>query len=36
MSTRPMQFLEIPRRDPEKLPVETRLRGFREIYSQFD
>ena len=36
MTTRTMQFLEIPRRDPEKLPVETRLQGFREIYSLFD
>jgi len=36
MSTGPMQFLEIPRRDPEKLPVEIRLRESREIYSQFD
>jgi glutamate synthase (NADPH/NADH) small chain len=36
MSTRPMQFLEIPRRDPEKLSVETRLQGFGEIYAPFE
>ncbi len=36
MATRTLQFLEIPRRDPEKLPVGERLAGFREIYAQFD
>jgi glutamate synthase (NADPH/NADH) small chain len=36
MASRTLQFLEIPRRDPEKLPVNERLAGFREIYSQFD
>ena len=32
----PLQFLDIPRRDPEKLPIEERLRSFREIYAQYD
>lgn len=36
MASRILQFLEIPRRDPEKLPVSERLAGFREIYAQFD
>jgi glutamate synthase (NADPH/NADH) small chain len=36
MANRTMQFLEIPRRDPEKLPVPERLEGFREIYASFD
>ena len=36
MATRTLQFLEIPRRDPEKLPVNERLAGFREIYAQYD
>jgi glutamate synthase (NADPH) small chain len=36
MATRTLQFLEIPRRDPEKMPVNERLAGFSEIYSQFD
>jgi len=36
MATRTLQFLEIPRRDPEKLPVNERLAGFGEIYAQFD
>jgi glutamate synthase (NADPH) small chain len=31
-----LQFLDIPRRDPEKLPVEERVVQFREIYTQFD
>ena len=30
------QFLDIPRRDPDKLPIEERLRSFREIYAQYD
>ena len=30
-----MQFLDIPRRDPEKLAVEVRTKEFREIYSQY-
>lgn len=36
MAERHFQFLDIPRRDPEKLPVEQRLRSFREIYAQYD
>ncbi len=31
-----LQFLEIPRHDPEKLPVAERVTQFREIYTQFD
>ncbi len=31
-----LQFLDIPRRDPDKLDVEARTRHFREIYSQYD
>jgi glutamate synthase (NADPH) small chain len=36
MADRNLQFLDIPRADPVKAPVETRLRNFREIYAQFD
>jgi glutamate synthase (NADPH/NADH) small chain len=31
-----LQFLDIPRHDPEKLPIEVRKAEFREIYTQFD
>jgi glutamate synthase (NADPH) small chain len=31
-----LQFLDIPRHDPEKLPIEVRKTQFREIYTQFD
>ena len=31
----PFQFLDIPRHDPEKLPVHVRVETFREIYEQF-
>ena len=31
-----LQFLDIPRLDPEKLPIEIRKAEFREIYTQFD
>src|SRR5215510_10606653 len=31
-----LQFLDIPRRDPEKLPVERRIASFSEIYAQYD
>ena len=31
-----LQFLEIPRHDPEKLPVAERVTQFREIYAQFE
>ena len=36
MTNRNLQFLEIPRRDPEKLPVEVRLKRFDEIYAPYD
>jgi glutamate synthase (NADPH) small chain len=35
MADKYMQFLEVPRRDPDKLAVEARTLHFREIYSQF-
>src|SRR5262245_16291030 len=31
-----LQFLDLPRRDPEKLPVERRIASFGEIYAQYD
>ncbi|HEV7631799.1 MAG TPA: FAD-dependent oxidoreductase [Steroidobacteraceae bacterium] len=36
MSDKNMQFLDIPRRDPDKTPVEQRITEFREIYAPFD
>ena len=36
MSRHPLQFLEIPRRDPEKQPAEERIRHFGEIYASYD
>jgi len=36
MSKHPLQFLEIPRRDPEKEPAEHRIRHFGEIYASYD
>ena len=36
MSKHPLQFLEIPRRDPEKQPAEIRIRHFDEIYGNYD
>jgi len=36
MADKNLQFLDIPRADPAKLPVETRIAEFREIYTQFD
>ncbi|HXR93769.1 MAG TPA: FAD-dependent oxidoreductase [Steroidobacteraceae bacterium] len=36
MADKNLQFLDIPRADPAKLPVEVRVTQFREIYSQFD
>ena len=36
MSKHPLQFLEIPRRDPEKEPAEQRIRHYGEIYGSFD
>jgi glutamate synthase (NADPH/NADH) small chain len=35
MSDKHMQFLDTPRQDPDKLPVEVRTTQFREIYSQY-
>jgi glutamate synthase (NADPH/NADH) small chain len=35
MADKYFQFLEIPRRDPEKLTVEVRTREFREIYAPY-
>jgi glutamate synthase (NADPH/NADH) small chain len=35
MADKNLQFLEIPRADPAKLPVETRVAEFREIYTQY-
>ena len=35
MADKYLEFLDIPRRDPEKIPVETRIVEFREIYSQY-
>jgi glutamate synthase (NADPH/NADH) small chain len=36
MSKHPLQFLEIPRRSPEKQPAEVRLKHFDEIYGDYD
>jgi glutamate synthase (NADPH/NADH) small chain len=36
MSKHPLQYLEIPRRDPEKQPVEIRIRHYDEIYGSYD
>jgi len=36
MVEKTLQFLEIPRHDPEKLSVETRVQNFSEIYGQYD
>jgi glutamate synthase (NADPH/NADH) small chain len=36
MADKHFQFLEIPRRDPEKLAVEERVQSFREIYAPYD
>jgi glutamate synthase (NADPH) small chain len=36
MADKNLQFLEIPRTEPAKAPVETRVTQFREIYAQFD
>jgi glutamate synthase (NADPH/NADH) small chain len=36
MADKTLQFLDIPRTDPEKLPVEVRTTEFREIYVSFD
>lgn len=31
-----LQFIDLPRQDPEKIPAKTRARDFCEIYKQFD
>jgi len=36
MSKHPLQYLEVPRRDPEKEDAETRVRHFGEIYKSYD
>ena len=36
MADKNLQFLDIPRRDPEKVPVEVRTKDFKEIYARFD
>ncbi|MCI0517254.1 MAG: FAD-dependent oxidoreductase, partial [Woeseiaceae bacterium] len=36
MSKHPLQYLEVPRRDPEKQPVEVRIRHYGEIYGSYD
>jgi glutamate synthase (NADPH/NADH) small chain len=32
----PFQFIEVPRRDPEKQPAPVRIRGYGEIYGHYD
>lgn len=36
MADKTLQFLDVPRTDPEKLPLEVRTAAFREIYVSFD
>ncbi|MDA0705777.1 MAG: FAD-dependent oxidoreductase [Proteobacteria bacterium] len=36
MSRHPLQFLEVPRKDPDKQTPEERVRHFDEIYGQYD
>jgi glutamate synthase (NADPH) small chain len=36
MADKHLQFLDIPRVEPAKLPVETRVQEFREIYAPYD
>lgn len=36
MIERTLQFMEIPRRNPDKLPVADRLAGYAEIYGRYD
>lgn len=36
MAIHPLQFIELPRQDPDKLPFETRVRHWSEIYGQYD
>src|SRR5579863_9439700 len=35
MADKYLQFLDVPRTDPEKLPVEVRITQFREIYAPY-
>jgi len=36
MPKHPLQFLEVPRRDPEKEPAEERIKHYGEIYGHYD
>ncbi|MGB5489559.1 MAG: FAD-dependent oxidoreductase [Woeseiaceae bacterium] len=36
MAKHPLQFLEIPRRDPDKEPADERIKHFGEIYASYD
>ena len=36
MAKHPLQFLEVPRRDPEKEPAAERIQHFGEIYGHYD
>lgn len=36
MADKHLQFLDVPRADPEKTPVEVRIQSFREIYAPFE
>ncbi|MBT8100528.1 MAG: FAD-dependent oxidoreductase [Gammaproteobacteria bacterium] len=36
MAKHPLQFIEVPRRDPEKQPAEVRIKHFGEIYGDYD
>ena len=36
MAKHPLQFLEVPRRDPDKEPAEVRIKHFGEIYGHYD
>lgn len=36
MPKHPLQFLEVPRREPEKQPADVRIRHFGEIYGSYD
>ncbi|MEO0998103.1 MAG: FAD-dependent oxidoreductase [Pseudomonadota bacterium] len=36
MSSRPLQFIEVPRADPDKEPASSRVGHYREIYGNYD
>ena len=36
MSKHPLQFLEVPRRDPDKEPADIRIKHYDEIYASYD